>query len=114
MKKIPWDVEEYVALMDVFYRTQNQDNSEMESQLLELSHALNVRADRLGIPHDEKFRNLNGMKIMYQNVVYIASDGERGMSSTSQGMRSVYEMSQKTPEVFNMLLTEFNRKYRSR
>lgn len=52
-----------------------------------LSKAFVERAERLGIEHDEKYRNLNGMKMMFQNVAYVASNGDHGMSAASSAMR---------------------------
>lgn len=111
MIKVTWDVEELVALIDIYRRSGGKTSEEIDTELLALSGALNKRADKLGITHDDKFRNLNGMKMMFQNVIYIATDGQRGMSATSFSMCKVYEMLNSDPEVFDLILDEFEQRY---
>ena len=101
MIKVNWDVEELVALIDVYRRSDEKSAEQIEVELLALSKAFVERAERLGIEHDEKYRNLNGMKMMFQNVAYVASNGDHGMSAASSAMRKVYDMSNSSPEVFD-------------
>lgn len=114
MIKIKWDVEELVALCDICRTRFNKTPQEIDDELIALSKTLNLRANRLGISHDEKFRNVNGMRLMYQNMLYVATNGERGLSSTSANMRKVYQLSQEMPELFDTILEEFNRRYRDK
>ena len=111
MIKIDWDVEELVALIDIYRNSHQKSASQIEEELLALSHALICRAHILGIEHDEKFRNLNGMKIMFQNVAYIATGGRKGMSSVSSSMQKVYGLLSNAPEVFELILNEFRKHY---
>lgn len=111
MIKVNWDVEELVALIDIYRRSEGKLNDQIDAELLALSKALTKRADKLGIEHDEKFRNSNGMKMMFQNIVYIATDGQQGMSATSSSMRKVYGMLSKSPDVFELILQEFTDRY---
>ena len=111
MIKVQWDEEEFVALIDIYKRSGIMTNTEVIKELENLSELLNKRAQILKIPHDEKYRNLNGLKIMFQNVVYIATNGEQGMSSTSSAMRKTYLLSQSSPETFNQILSDFQEKY---
>ncbi len=111
MVKVNWDVEDLVALVDVYRKSQGKTMEQIELELLALSKAFLVRAERLGIEHDEKYRNMNGMKMMFQNVVYIATNGESGMSSVSSSMRKVYDMLASSPEVFELILKEFIQRY---
>ena len=71
MIKVNWDVEELVALIDVYRRSDEKSAEQIAVELLALSKAFVERAERLGIEHDEKYRNLNGMKMMFQNVAYV-------------------------------------------
>ena len=114
MIKVSWDVEELVVLIDIYRRSEGKPAVQIEDELRKLSEQLIVRAQKLGIAHDEKFRNLNGMQMMFQNVVYIATNGQQGMSSTSNPMRKVYEMMSTSPDVFELILKEFKEKYRIR
>lgn len=111
MIKVNWDVEELVALIDVYRSSGNMSVAAIEENLSALAERLVKRADKLGIAHDEKFRNLNGMKMMFQNVVFIATEGKQGLSAASSSMQKVYSLLLSNPEVFEMILAEFNRKY---
>ena len=111
MIKVNWDVEELVALIDVYRSSGNMSAAAIEENLSALAERLVKRADKLGIAHDEKFRNLNGMKMMFQNVVFIATEGKQGLSAASSSMQKVYSLLLSNPEVFEMILTEFYRKY---
>ena len=111
MIKVNWDVEELVALIDVYRSSGNMSVAAIEENLSALAERLVKRADKLGIAHDEKFRNLNGMKMMFQNVVFIATEGKQGLSAASSSMQKVYSLLLSNPDVFEMILAEFNRKY---
>lgn len=111
MTKVGWDVEELVALIDIYRRSEGKTRDTIDEELMNLSMILNKRAERLEIAHDEKFRNLNGMKMMFQNVVYIATNEQQGLSSVSIPMRKVYEMLAVAPEVFELILNEFETRY---
>ena len=54
MIKVTWDVEELVALIDIYRRSGGKTSEEIDTELLALSGALNKRADKRGIPHDDK------------------------------------------------------------
>jgi hypothetical protein len=114
MIKVNWDVEELVALVDVYERASSGLLQDLSEELESLSNVLVKRADLLGIGHDEKYRNLNGLKMMYQNLQYVMSDGEKGLSGASRAMYDVCDFRKKCPTVFEMLLNEFNTKYRQR
>ena len=90
MIKVNWDVEELVALIDVYRSSGNMSAAAIEDNLSALAERLVKRADKLGIAHDEKFRNLNGMKMMFQNVVFIANGALRRpvLRSKTAAMRS--------------------------
>lgn len=58
MIKVAWDVEELVALIDVYRKSDGKTTDQIEKELMDLSKSLTLRAQKLGIKHDEKFRNL--------------------------------------------------------
>ena len=111
MIKVAWDVEELVALIDVYRKSDGKTTDQIEKELIDLSKSLTLRAQKLGIKHDEKFRNLNGMKMMFQNVVYTATNGQQGLSSASSSLQKVYKMLHTNPDVFELILEEFIRRY---
>lgn len=110
MIRVSWDVEELVALIDLHQRVENS-NVNVEDELKLLSDRLIRRADRLGVEHDDKFRNLNGMKMMYQNVQYIMSNGRYGLSASSTRMKKICALLTTNSDVFEMILEDFNQKY---
>lgn len=111
MIKVNWDVEELIALIDIYRRSEGKTGDQINAELLTLSNTLTYRANKLGITHDEKFRNLNGMKMMFQNVVYTATNGQQGLSSVSSSLQKVYNMLCTNPDVFELILEEFTRRY---
>ena len=111
MIKVTWDVEELVALIDLYRREQRGEIPNLDIELEKLSTVLNRRASKLCILHDEKYRNFSGMKMMYQNVEYIATNGQRGMSAVSSSMRKVYSLLSVAPDVFDLILEEFKTRY---
>lgn len=111
MIKVNWDVEELVALIDIYRKSVASDSFDVDSELKVLTDRLIKRADKLGIERDEKFRNYNGMKMMFQNVVYIATDGKQGLSAASMRMQKVYSLLISNPDVFDMILEDFNNRY---
>lgn len=112
MKRIRWELEEVVAMVDLYYRDKNGSvESNISDELKELSKKLNKRADMLGIDHDEKYRNYNGMKIIFQNVRYADTDGEEGMANTSQLIYDVIDLYEKDYNYFILILNRFNEKY---
>ena len=68
MLRVNWDIEELVAIVDICLHREGKTPDIISAELEELSLALNLRADKLGIIHDDKYRNLNGMNMTYQNV----------------------------------------------
>lgn len=108
MIKVNWDVEELVALIDIYRKSVASKSFSVNTELQALADRLVNRADRLGIEHDEKFRNHNGMKMMFQNVVYVATDGKQGLSAASVKMQKVYSLLFTNPDVFEMILDDFN------
>lgn len=111
MIKVNWDVEELVALIDIYRKSITSETIDTDTELKSLADRLAKRADKLGIEHDEKYRNYNGMKMMFQNVAFIATDGKKGLSAASMGMQKVYSLLVTNPDVFDMILEEFNQRY---
>jgi hypothetical protein len=81
------------------------------AELQRLSDALNKRADFLKMPHDESYRNLTGLKMMYQNLIFVASNNTCGLPNAGKGMYVVFDMYQKCPEAYKMILEEFSTRY---
>ena len=95
----------------LIYMSAQKNCLDVDTELHHFSAVLIQRAKTLGIEHDNVYRNFNGMKMMYQNVEFIASEGHHGLSGSSKAFVQVYQMRSKCPYVFEMILREFNRKY---
>lgn len=111
MKRIKWASEEAVAIVDLYFRFENGMVADLNAELIELSRTLNRRADILGIVHDEKFRNLNGMKCIFQNIRYLTTDGEIGLSNASKLHSDTVDLYFSDREKFNAILKSFREKY---
>lgn len=111
MIKVNWDIEEAVALVSLYHRTTNKSQQEIQEELVLLSSKLKKRADILKIDYDEKFRNLNGMKMMYQNIEFLATGGEKGMSDASKALYIAEDLYQTKPDAFSLILEELYHRY---
>lgn len=111
MKKIPWDMEEMVALVDLYYRYENGMISNLSKELYNLSKCLINRADLLMITHDEKYRNVNGINMIFQNIRYVDTNGKTGLSSASQLVYDVVNLYRTDRKQFNQILNQFNFNY---
>lgn len=111
MIKIQWNLEEALILVDIYHKKYDKSSDDISSALGELSELLNKRAVILGINHDEKFRNLNGMTLMYQNVAFIVSGGNTGMSAASRVLYVAEDLFQTKRDAFLMLVDEFYLRY---
>ena len=111
MKRIRWDIEEVVAIVDIYFRNSVGEIEDLNAELLKLSQALNVRADYLHIQHDDKFRNLNGMQCIFENIRYVVTEGESGLSNAAKLHYAVVDIYFNEREKFNAILKEFWKKY---
>lgn len=111
MIRVNWDIEEAIALVSLYHRTTNKSKQEIEEELLLLSSKLKKRADLLKIEYDEKFRNLNGMKMIYQNITFVATGGEKGMSDASKVLYVAGDLYKTKADAFDLILEEFLTRY---
>lgn len=111
MKKINWDIEEAVALIDLYFK--NNGNEVLDNDLELLQNKLKKRADKLNLDYDEKFRNITGLKMQLKCIQYIESNEKYGLSS---GANILYEgllLHDNNILEFNKILKEFNFSYRT-
>ena len=111
MKRIKWSIEEVVAIADLYFRYECGEINNLTLDLERLSQVLKRRADILGIVHDEKFRNLNGMQYIFENIKYVATDSEKGLSNASKFLQQIIDMYYNDHELFNEILDNFRQKY---
>ena len=99
-------------MVDIYFRYSNGEIVDLDAELIRLSEILNRRADILNIKRDSKFRNFNGMKCIFQNVRYAATDGKVGLSSASQLHYDVIDLYYKERKIFDKILEDFYQKYK--
>lgn len=95
MRNPKWSRPEMEALIRVYRQHHGRTGEEVDHDLLILSNELLMRAEALGIKHDHRFRNLAGVKMQYQCLRYLDSDGKVGLSATSALMRQMFQEMQR-------------------
>ena len=55
MIKVAWDVEELVALIDVYRKSDGKTTDQIEKELMDLSKSLTLRTQKLGINMTKNF-----------------------------------------------------------
>lgn len=95
-----WSFEEEVLLVNLFFYTQAHTLSQNEYEIARLSARLSCHAKEIGLPVDEKFRNIAGIKMKLQNLEYIASKGTQGLPSYSTMDQTVYQQAIENPTMF--------------
>lgn len=110
MIKVHWDLEEAVALFDIYLKNGGH-LSIPEDILVKLRNMYIKRAHDNGIIIDEKFRNLSGLKMQLGCIHYVVTDGKEGMSNASKLFYDTYELYKNDAEKFSQILKEFYIKY---
>ena len=111
MIKVKWSVEEMVYLTDFYFNNKDNYTEDINAKLSRVSEVLNRRADLLGIEHDEKFRNISGLKMIMENIRYVDEQGKNGLGNASAMSYYVVYMYKVDRTHFNEILSEFNSKY---
>ena len=110
MIRVQWELEEAVALFDVYFKN-GASLSTPEEKLSEISKAYHNRANQLGLVVDEKFRNLNGLKMKIGCIHYVVTQGKSGLSGASKLFYKTYELFRNEPIRFRKIADEFHDKY---
>ena len=106
MLRIPWDLSEAVMLVNAFY--QNNQSTSFEIDYLQGLHTMFLRrATNLKIEHDEKYRNIAGLKMQLECVRYIATEGRFGMPNASKVFYEAVRLCKENRMQFEELLQEF-------
>ena len=112
MFRVKWDVEEAVALFDLYFRLPHNPSLKRD-QIRSLSLDYSNRARILGISIDEKFRNEAGLAMQLSCIQYVVTNGAYGLSGASKLFYQTYALYNENPQMFSRILEEFNRKYHS-
>ena len=110
MIKVKWELEEAVALVDLYFRNGQSIDVSIE-HLESLSQLYVKRANTLGLSIDEKFRNIAGLKIQLACIHYVATNGKEGMSNASKLFYQTCDLYREDPKRFNTILRSFYEKY---
>ena len=105
-----WDLEESVALYDLYIKN-GFNPSVPQFEVLALSRLLNKRAQILGIPITSTYRNENGLKMQLQCIEYVVSNGDHGLSCTSKLFNDTWKLYQEDKDKFYAILDSFYKKY---
>ena len=108
MIRVKWDIEEAVALYSLYIECGFPIPKE---RLVNLSAALNKRADVLGILKDEKFRNVAGLNMQSACIEYVSTNGMTGLSSVNKLFYEVNSLYKNNKEKFDNILNSFVEKY---
>lgn len=110
MIKVRWDIEEAVALCDVYIKT-GRSLSVDRSILEKLSVMMNKRARMKGVTVDEKFRNTTGLSMQIGCIHYVATGGKEGLSNASKVFYEAYNLFEENLKEFNSIVNGFYEKY---
>ncbi|WP_285946307.1 hypothetical protein [Thomasclavelia cocleata] len=111
MIKVKWDLEEAVALCDLYFksgRTLSIDNDRLNV----LFAILKNRATSKGLVIDEKFRNVTGLKMQIGCIHYIATNGNEGLSNVSKVFYEAYDLYKEDSIKFDKIIEDFYCKYK--
>lgn len=108
--KVKWELEEAVALFDLYFRFGRCLNVPKD-EIKNLSFIYIKRAKRLGLHIDDKFRNEAGLSIQVACVHYVVTNGAEGMSNASKLFYDTYKLYHEEPDKFNLILCDFYKKY---
>ena len=108
MIRVKWDLEEAVALYNLYITL---GYPIPKAKLSRLSELLNIRAEKLGIEKDEKFRNITGLNMQSACIHYVVTNGSSGLSSANRLFNQVDKLYNLEREKFDTILKDFIDKY---
>ncbi len=91
MIKIKWDLEEAVALYDLYFKSGQILTIDMD-KVNELSAIMKNRARIKGLAIDEKFRNVTGLTMQIGCIHYVVTNGNKGLSNVSKVFYEAYDL----------------------
>ena len=98
-------------LVKLYFENKDKTRSELADEFLEMSRMLVRRADCLGIEHDEKYRNTNGLAMQFDRIMYMDTNGAKGLSAYSELAEAAIEMYHTNRDGFDLLASRCWEKY---
>lgn len=113
MRNPPWDSEEAVLLIDLYYKLCAKDIpiQNADEQILFLSDLLKRRAAMLKMDTSATFRNVTGIKMKLGNIQFVDTDGTAGLSGASNNDKFFVSQYKKNPEAFSECVAKIINKY---
>ena len=113
MKNPPWDNEEELLLVDLYYEllSNNIPIQNADSQINELSKFLNKRARILDMDVSDTFRNVKGIRMKLGNIQYIDTSGEYGLYAVSTMDKKCVEEYKSNRDLFIQNVKKVKEKY---
>lgn len=105
--KVPWDKHEAILLFDAFLTTQEGFITEKEAHVY-VSAVLRQKAMLNGVQFDEKFRNVNGIRMQMDGLKYVYMQGTVGMSHSNKLFDEILQLYKTSRDVYRLLLKEAN------
>jgi hypothetical protein len=106
-----WELEEEILLVDLYYKITDLSAEQQEFRIKELSSLLRIRAILLGVNIDDVFRNITGIKMKLQNIVYVDLEGKFGLSAYSKIDKETVMMYKYDRSGFDKKLSVIRNKY---
>lgn len=89
--RIDWDIYEE-AILVYYYLAIEKGAISREKAKTELSHKLRNKALKQNLVIDTTYRNENGMLMKLANIMFLFSDGKKGLSSYSKLDKEIYDI----------------------
>ena len=104
-----WEYEEEILLVDLYLYSKKNSKNDTDKEIELLSELLNHRAKKLGYNVEDTFRNVTGIKMKLQNIKYVFSQGETGLSAVSEMDSQISRFAIEEPEQFELEVTKIKK-----
>lgn len=113
MRNQPWEQEEEILLVDLYYELKqiSASKEEMAQKIKELSELLRKRASILGYDVSDTYRNSTGLTMKLGNIQFIDTDEEMGLSSASNFDREIVSAYKANPQLIHSQALMIYEKY---
>lgn len=108
-----WQLEEAIMLVDLYFRIESMPSSQTQREIDRLSALLRKRAEILRKPVDERYRNIDGVKMRLKSIQYLTSNGTAGLDSPSKASALAIQLRQQLPDFFAQSVNEFYERYQT-
>lgn len=106
MKKIPWNKYDCALLLEMLLKIENKE-IEKSIAIKDLSEAMRKQAERNGITADPTFRNQNGILLQYLSLLYVFSNGKKGLKKeASVQFKNIVDIYKKNKLEYFQILEE--------